>query len=62
MSIEGKDFVIKDRRSFDNEGRLKEEEEEKKEAKEEKKEAPKQEETERPPLPEVNFSSLILSS
>jgi hypothetical protein len=63
MSIEGKDFVIKDRRSFDTEGRLKEEEkeEEKKEAKEEKKDAPKQEDTERPPLPEVNFSSLIFS-
>lgn len=62
MSIEGKGFIIKDKRSFDEEGKLKEEEKDqdvKKEA-EEKKEA-QEEEPKRPPLPEVNFNSLIFS-
>ena len=59
MAVEGKDFVIKDRRSFDNEGRLKEEE--KAESREEKKEEPAKEDKQRPPLPEVNFNSLIFS-
>jgi hypothetical protein len=68
MEEEEKGFVIKDRRSFDDKGDLKE-----KGAKEEapgaKKDAPKKEETvekekkeaERGPLPEVNFNSLIFS-
>ena len=67
MSEEEKGFVIKDRRSFDERGDLKDietgkdkkPEGEKKET-EPKKEAPR-EETERPPLPEVNFSTLIFS-
>ena len=67
MNEEEKGFVIKDRRSFDEKGDLKDIEPEKdekpegadKEA-EPKKETPK-EETERPPLPEVNFSTLIFS-
>ena len=67
MNEEEKGFVIKDRRSFDEKGDLKateaekdqKAEDEKKEA-EPRKEAPK-EETERPPLPEVNFSTLIFS-
>ncbi|MBW1705338.1 MAG: DUF1844 domain-containing protein [Deltaproteobacteria bacterium] len=67
MNEEEKGFVIKDRRSFDEKGELKDVESEKekkpesenKEA-EPKKEAPK-EDTERPPLPEVNFSTLIFS-
>ena len=67
MNEEEKGFVIKDRRSFDEKGDLKDietgkdkkPEGEKKET-EPKKEAPR-EETERPPLPEVNFSTLIFS-
>jgi len=64
MSEEERGFVIKDRRSFDEEGELKEQDQ-KKEAVEHvkdqpKKEAPK-EKAEPPPLPEVNFPSLILS-
>lgn len=62
MEIEGKGFVIKDRRSLDEKGELKEKkpEEEAKE-KEEKREEPQQAEAERGPLPEVNFNSLIFS-
>ena len=66
MDVEGKGFVIKDRRSFDEKGDLREEkkDEEVKEAPEEK--APKetageQAAKDRPPLPEVNFNSLIFS-
>ena len=62
MNEEEKGFVIKDKRSFDDKGNLKEkkpqEEEKKKEAP--KEEAPK-EKSEIPPLPEVNFNSLIFS-
>ncbi len=65
METDGKGFTVKDRRSFDEDGGLKEE----KEAKEDVREsAPKQEEGKKhketqdaPPLPEVNFSSLIFS-
>ena len=63
MDIEGKGFVVKDKRALDDKGELKEEKEEA-EAKEkeevEKKEEPR-DEAERPPLPEVNFNSLIFS-
>lgn len=62
MAEEEKGFVLKDRRSFDEKGELKEETGEK-EAK--KAEAPKEEaareEAPRGPLPEVNFNSLIFS-
>lgn len=72
MSEEEKGFVIKDRRSFDEKGGLKESPEEtakaEPKASQEPKEAPKtgagkteSEQETRPPLPEVNFSSLILS-
>lgn len=67
MPEEEKGFVIKDRRSFDDKGDLKEKgvAEEKgaaeEKVKEEPKEEPKKTEAETPPLPEVNFSSLILS-
>jgi hypothetical protein len=63
MDIEGKGFVIKDRRSFDEQGELKESEpEEKVEKKAEKEEeAEREEEIRRHPLPEVNFNSLIFS-
>ena len=63
MPEEEKGFVIKDRRSFDDKGDLKEKDskEEEKKVKEEPKEETRKTETETPPLPEVNFSSLILS-
>jgi hypothetical protein len=67
MNEEEKGFVIKDKRSFDEKGELKDQEAEKDKKPEDKKketetkaEAPG-EETTRPPLPEVNFSSLIFS-
>lgn len=60
--IEGKGFIIKDRRAFDEKGELKEKVKEeidkKKETRKEKQEPPKKD---TPPLPEVNFNSLILS-
>jgi len=60
MDVEGKGFVIKDRRSFDEEGELKEKEKDEKIEKEEAK--TKEEEPQRGgPLPEVNFNSLIFS-
>ena len=67
MSIEGDGFVIKDRRSFDESGELKEEQEEKKQETRKKsasqtaERASKKETQERGPLPEVNFQSLIFS-
>ena len=67
MSIEGDGFVIKDRRSFDESGELKEEQEDKKQETKEKTEPrtsereAKSETQERGPLPEVNFQSLIFS-
>jgi len=63
MAEEDKGFVIKDRRSFDEQGELKKDDSasaEEKVKKEPEKRPPK-EETASPPLPEVNFSSLILS-
>jgi hypothetical protein len=63
MDVEGKGFVIKDKRSLDDKGELKEEEkvaQEEKTAKTEKEE-PAAEDTQRSPLPEVNFTSLIFS-
>jgi hypothetical protein len=61
MEEEEKGFVIKDRRSFDDKGDLKDDapKEEEKQKKPEA-EAPKKEE-QAPPLPEVNFTSLIFS-
>ena len=63
MEIEGKGFVVKDKRALDEKGELKEEKEEaaaKVKEEEEKKEEPK-EKAERGPLPEVNFNSLMFS-
>ena len=53
--IQGEGFTVKDKRTFDTEGRVKEEfkKAEKEEAKEEAKGAA--------PMPEVNFSSFLLS-
>ena len=67
MDIEGKGFVIKDRRSLDEDGVLRKEgEEEKKvkdeaEKKEEKREKARRDDAQRAPLPEVNFNSLIFT-
>lgn len=68
MEIEGKGFVIKDKRSFDDKGEpreKKEEDEAKKEIEKEKEEVKKEkarrDDDQRAPLPEVNFNSLIIS-
>jgi len=61
MPEEEKGFVIKDRRSFDEQGELKQDSVKEEPAKKEPEERPPKEETTSPPLPEVNFSSLILS-
>jgi hypothetical protein len=62
MAEEEKGFVIKDKRSLDEEGTLKEEEgQEEVPKKEEKREKPEEAEARRTPLPEVNFNSLIFS-
>ena len=64
MDIEGKGFVVKDKRALDEKGELREEKEEaaaKVKEEEEKKEEPKEEEARQAPLPEVNFNSLIFS-
>ena len=66
MAEEEKGFVLKDKRAFDDKGELKDEGLEGQEVKQEKEEEKKtesatMEEGQRPPLPEVNFSSLILS-
>lgn len=71
--IEGKGFVVRDKRAFTEEGQPKEETEEKATEKEEGRGSGKAEEAperpsreapggqERGPLPEVNFSTLIMS-
>ncbi len=68
MDQEEKGFVIKDRRSFDEKGDPKQEtgsqdikEEVKKEPKEEARKEQARKQAESPPLPEVNFTSLIFS-
>ena len=64
MAEEEKGFVIKDKRSFDDKGELREEapaREEKEPKKEEPKKDARTDQTERPPLPEANFTSLIFS-
>jgi hypothetical protein len=61
MEEEEKGFVIKDRRTFDKEGELKEEKAAEPAPEKEKQQKQKTVEDERPPLPEVNFNSLIFS-
>jgi hypothetical protein len=65
MAEEEKGFVIKDRRSLDEKGDLKEQESEKKppRPKEEEKKAERttEDEAQRVPLPEVSFNTLIFS-
>ena len=66
MAEEEKGFTIKDRRSLDERGDLKDEGQEEEKPKEaarktEKRERARVEEAQRVPLPEVNFNSLIFS-
>jgi hypothetical protein len=61
MAEEEKGFVIKDKRSFDEKGELKEKESEQEPKKAEQKEQAPKKESKRSPLPEVNFTSLIFS-
>lgn len=63
--VKGKDFVIKDKRSFTSEGEVKPEtevtEEEKKGEEKEEAKKDKTQKKEEIPLPEINFSSFVLS-
>ena len=61
MAEEEKGFVIKDRRSFDEKGELKNTKLEEEQKKEEPKDQAPKKEAEHPPLPEVSFNSLIFS-
>jgi len=61
MAEEEKGFVIKDKRSLNEKGELKAEKPEDEKIKEEQKKEAEQKETKAPPLPEVNFTSLIFS-
>ena len=63
MDEEEKGFVVKDKRSFDDQGDLKAEEQPKEQdqPQAEQSEEPETAEGQRPPLPEANFSSLIFS-
>ncbi|MBN1903497.1 MAG: DUF1844 domain-containing protein [Deltaproteobacteria bacterium] len=61
METEGKGFTVKDRRSFGEEGDLKETKQAEKPASETKEEKRPKDEPKAPPLPEVNFNSLIFS-
>ena len=64
METEDKGFTVRDRRSFDEEGDLKDEKETKEAAGPEPKPEEEKKQTEAPknqPLPEVNFNSLIFS-
>ena len=67
--IEGEGFIVKDKRTFDSEGKVKEEfkkapdseEAVKEEGEKDAGEQAWKKEQETPPLPEVNFSSFLLS-
>ncbi len=61
MAEEEKGFIIKDRRSFDKEGELKEEKGAGDAGSQKTKEEEREQDTQRIPLPEVNFNSLIFS-
>lgn len=63
MEEDEKGFVIKDRRSFDKDGGLKEEKEPETKAPPEadNRQEAKKDEDKMPPLPEVNFNALIFS-
>ena len=61
--IHGPGFIVKDKRTFDSQGRVKEEfgKAEKEEERGKEKEKEKEKEKGSAPLPEVNFSSFLLS-
>jgi hypothetical protein len=61
MAEEERGFIIKDRRSFDKEGELKEEKGASDGGSQKTKDEKKEQDTQRIPLPEVNFNSLIFS-
>lgn len=61
METEGKGFTVKDKRSFDEGGDLKDEKDIRETPPEELKEKEQKTESANQPLPEVNFSSLIFS-
>ncbi len=59
--IRGEGFTIKDRRTFDTEGKVKEEARKEEKGEGKKSEKAEQKEEKFTPLPEVNFSSFLLS-
>jgi hypothetical protein len=61
MAEEEKGFVIKDRRTFDDKGDVKDQDQPEKPRKEETREKEPPGKKEEVPLPEVNFNSLIFS-
>lgn len=61
MAEEEKGFIIRDKRSFDKEGELKEENGASEAGSQKMKEEKSEQDTQGIPLPEVNFNSLIFS-
>ncbi|MBS1237885.1 MAG: conserved hypothetical cytosolic protein [Deltaproteobacteria bacterium] len=61
MAEEEKGFVIKDRRTFDDKGDVKDQEKKEEPRKEEPRKKASADQEEGMPLPEVNFNSLIFS-
>ena len=59
--IEGQGFTIKDKRTFDTKGDIKDESEKTEIRKDEGKENTREEKKDSTPLPEINFSSFLLS-
>lgn len=59
--IQGQGFIIKDKRTFDEKGEIKEKTEKTETREDEGKEKIKEEKKESAPLPEINFSSFLLS-
>jgi len=59
--IQGQGFIIKDKRTFDAKGEIKDEPEKTEIRKDEGKEKTKEEKKDSAPLPEINFSSFLLS-
>ena len=59
--IQGQGFIIKDKRTFDAKGEIKDKAEKTEIRKDEGKEKTKEEKKSSAPLPEINFSSFLLS-
>ena len=59
--IQGPGFTVKDRRAFDAQGEVKDKSEENEIEKDKAEKKPPEKEKESPPLPEINFSSFLLS-